>query len=123
MPGFLPLTPAPRSCRQATGRMWVLPRARLSFRHADLAGSSLRQPDHSEGLGDPLDDVAHLQAANAGLVANDEKDGVSLGPQARSPEASDDGRPPVRPLGAAEWHEPDHRHDLLRSIIWGHRAR
>src|SRR6266851_3998397 len=65
-----------RTCRQGTSRV----------------SSVLREPDDAEGLGDPLNDVAHLDVPDDRLVAGDEEDGVSLGVRGRLSNGRGDGR-------------------------------
>src|SRR5258705_13671749 len=89
---------------------------------ASYAVDVLRAPDDPEGFGDPVDDVADLEAPEGGRVANEEEDGVSLPPHGRAFEARDDGRLFTCPVGAAERYEPDHRHDARQFVIAGHRS-
>src|SRR5262249_10932510 len=94
-----------------------------SPRHGGVVRAALGEPHDPVGLGDPLDDVADLQASHRRLVANDEVDGVSLGPHRRSPEARDHGRlVAARPLGAGQRDEADHGHEVLPRILAVHRA-
>src|SRR6266487_1884635 len=100
-----------RTCRQGTSRV---SRARPSVRYLGADGALLSEPHDAESLGDPVDDVAYFQTPKSRRIADDEEDGVSLGPQRRPSHRRDDARVADASLVARERHEPDHRHDVLR---------
>src|ERR1051326_8174465 len=93
----------------------------MSDPHTVVAGLSLGEPDDAKSLRGPVDDVAGPQAPKSWLIIGDQVHGISVTPHRRLPHRRDDARAGVAVFAASERHEPDHRHDVLRRIRFGHR--